>query len=88
LDTLSSRALETAKLKGAQYADIRVVHTTDQSLSVKNGVVDGLSSSESLGIRRSNKVLSPMMLTKSKAPTSEPGLYFLTNAQCGPYSYS
>ena len=49
LDTLSSRALETAKLKGAQYADIRVVHTTDQSLSVKNGVVDGLSSSESLG---------------------------------------
>jgi TldD protein len=49
LDTLSSRALETAKLKGAQYADIRVVHATDQSLSVKNGVVDGLSSSESLG---------------------------------------
>jgi TldD protein len=49
LDTLSSRALETAKLKGAQYADIRVVHTVDQSLSVKNGVVDGLSSSESLG---------------------------------------
>jgi TldD protein len=49
LDTLSSRALETAKLKGAQYADIRVVHTIDQSLSVKNGVVDGLSSSESLG---------------------------------------
>jgi TldD protein len=49
LDTLSASALETAKLKGAQYADIRVVHTTDQSLSVKNGVVDGLSSSESLG---------------------------------------
>ena len=49
MDTLSSRALETAKLKGAQYADIRVVNTTDQSLSVKNGVVDGLSSSESLG---------------------------------------
>src|SRR5574341_709627 len=49
LDTLSSRALETATLKGAQYADIRVVQTADQSLSVKNGVVDGLSSSESLG---------------------------------------
>jgi TldD protein len=49
LDTLSSRALETAKLKGAQYADVRIVHTADQSLSVKNGVVDGLSSSESLG---------------------------------------
>jgi len=49
LDTLSSRALETAKLKGAQYADIRVVHTAEQNLSTKNGVVDGLSSSESLG---------------------------------------
>jgi TldD protein len=49
LDTLSSRALETARLKGAQYADIRVVQTADQSLSVKNGVVDGLTSSESLG---------------------------------------
>ncbi len=36
MDTLSSRALETARLKGAQYADIRVVHTADQSLFVKN----------------------------------------------------
>jgi len=49
MDTLASRALETARLKGAQYADIRVVQSAEQSLSVKNGVVDGLSSSESLG---------------------------------------
>ena len=49
MDTLSARALETARLKGAQYADIRVVHSAEQSLSVKNGVVDGLSSGESLG---------------------------------------
>ncbi|MGH2521577.1 MAG: TldD/PmbA family protein [Anaerolineales bacterium] len=49
MDTLSSRALETAKLKGAQYADVRLVRTNEQSLSVKNGVVDGLESSESVG---------------------------------------
>ncbi len=49
MDDLLARALETAKLKGAQYADIRVVHTTEQSLSVKNGVMDGLSGGESLG---------------------------------------
>ena len=49
MDTLASRALETARLKGAQYADIRVVQSAEQSLSVKNGVVDGLCSGESLG---------------------------------------
>jgi TldD protein len=49
MDPLLSRALETARLKGAQYADIRSVHTLDQSLSLKNGVVDGLTSGESLG---------------------------------------
>ena len=49
MDALSVRALETAKLKGAEYADVRVVHTADQSLAVKNGVVEALSSGESMG---------------------------------------
>ncbi len=38
-----------AQLKGAHYADIRLIHTAEQSLSVKNGLVDGLSHTESLG---------------------------------------
>lgn len=49
MDPLSASALETAKLKGAQYADVRVVHYTDQTLAVKNGVVESLNSSETLG---------------------------------------
>jgi len=46
---LAARALSTAQLKGAQYADIRLCHSLEQSLSVKNGHVDGLSHTESLG---------------------------------------
>jgi TldD protein len=49
MEPLAARALETARRRGAQYADIRIVHTTEQSLAVKNGIVDGLSHAESLG---------------------------------------
>ena len=49
MDSLSARALETTRLKGAQYADVRVVNTVEQSLAVKNGRVDGLTHTESLG---------------------------------------
>jgi len=49
MDPLAARALATAQLKGAQYADIRLIHSVEQSLSVKNGHVDGLSHTESLG---------------------------------------
>jgi TldD protein len=49
VEELCARALETARLKGARYADVRLVQTGTQSLSVKNGVVEGLASSESLG---------------------------------------
>jgi TldD protein len=53
MDPLAARALETARLKGAQYADVRLNHSTEESLAVKNGVVDGLSHVESggLGVR-------------------------------------
>ncbi|MBI3361957.1 MAG: TldD/PmbA family protein [Chloroflexi bacterium] len=44
-----ARALDMARVRGAQYADVRIVHSTEQSLSVKNGVVDGMSFAESLG---------------------------------------
>ena len=49
MDTLSARALETARIKGAQYADIRVVNSKEENISVKNGVVDGMSTNETLG---------------------------------------
>jgi len=33
MDELCARALETARLKGARYADVRLVDTTQQSLA-------------------------------------------------------
>jgi TldD protein len=49
MDALAARALDTARFLGAAYADVRVIHFTEESLSVKNGAVDGLSTVESLG---------------------------------------
>jgi TldD protein len=49
VDDLCARALETARLKGAAYADARWTHTVTQNLAVKNGQVDGLASTESTG---------------------------------------
>jgi len=46
---LMVRAMNLAQVKGAQYADIRVVHTTTESLNVKDGVVTGLNLDEALG---------------------------------------
>jgi TldD protein len=49
-DDLTQRALDVAQGYGARYADARVVALTEQNLSVKNGLVDGLTNAESLGI--------------------------------------
>ena len=49
MDTLSAHALETARLRSAQYADIRIVHSQDENISVKNGVVENMLTNESLG---------------------------------------
>src|ERR1700722_19955657 len=43
-------ALETAKLRGANYADARVMDIRLRDLSTKNGEVGTLAESESLGI--------------------------------------
>lgn len=43
------KALNIAKLKGAQYADIRLVLAQQQEIEVKNGVVEALVSSEDMG---------------------------------------
>ena len=43
------RALDTAA-RSAQYADVRLVETSQERFVVRNGVVDTLSMDESLGI--------------------------------------
>ncbi len=47
MDELLLNALDLAGVKGAQYADIRLVNTTLERLVVRNGVVDTLSNDQS-----------------------------------------
>ena len=49
MDELIARALDLAKVKGAEYADIRFVHTEQERYVVRNGAVDTLSMDESMG---------------------------------------
>ncbi|MBI2845377.1 MAG: TldD/PmbA family protein [Chloroflexi bacterium] len=49
MEELAARALNTAQVKGAQYADVRVVHTVTQAITVKDGRVEGLATEESQG---------------------------------------
>ena len=44
------RAIETAKRRGASYADVRVMDIRHRDISTKNGEVGNLSESESLGL--------------------------------------
>jgi TldD protein len=46
---LTDRALDTAASRGASYADVRVVHRLDESVSVKSSRVEGVASGESEG---------------------------------------
>src|SRR5580765_7159894 len=47
---LANLSLETAKLRGATYADARVMHLRQRDLTTKNGEVGTLAQSESIGI--------------------------------------
>jgi TldD protein len=47
---LAVSALETAKLRGATYADVRVMHLRQRDLTTKNGAVGTLAQSESIGM--------------------------------------
>jgi len=49
LKTILERAIDLARMRGAQYADIRVVDTRTESLSLKNGATEKLAYSESIG---------------------------------------
>ncbi|MBN1886582.1 MAG: TldD/PmbA family protein [Thermoflexales bacterium] len=46
---LIDQALNAAQLKGATYADVRVVHTSEQAVATKNGVVEALGQEENHG---------------------------------------
>lgn len=46
---IAMRALDTAKQRGAHYADVRVVRFKSQSVAVRNRNVEALASDESLG---------------------------------------
>jgi TldD protein len=47
---LAANALGTAKLRGATYADVRVMHLRQRDLTTKNGQVGTLAQSESIGL--------------------------------------
>jgi len=47
---LATAALDTAKIRGASYADVRVMHLRQRDLTTKNGRVGTLAQSESIGI--------------------------------------
>ena len=49
MDHLLLKALDTAKMKGASYADIRFVETNQERLVVRNGVVETITKDESIG---------------------------------------
>jgi TldD protein len=46
---IMSRALDLAKMRGAQYTDIRVVENSTETVVVKDGVVESLNYSQSMG---------------------------------------
>ncbi len=50
IQDLANSAIETAKKRGASYADVRVMDIRHRDISTKNGEVGTLAESESLGI--------------------------------------
>ena len=47
---LSTHAIDTARLRGSSYADVRVMHLRQRDLTTKNGQVGTLAQSESIGL--------------------------------------
>src|SRR6202161_2185940 len=50
MQELANAAIETAKRRGASYADVRVMDVRHRDISIKNGEVGTLAEAESLGI--------------------------------------
>ncbi len=79
---LMNRALDLARLRGANYADIRVVHNRTESIAVRDGVVESLNfaETEGFGVRvlvggawgfASSRELSPAELDRITAQALE-----------------
>ncbi len=47
---LATHALDTARLRGSKYGDVRVMHLRQRDLTTKNGQVGTLAQSESIGL--------------------------------------
>ena len=50
MDRLIATALDTARQRGAEYADIRLVSNREQRIVVRNGVVETMTADESVGL--------------------------------------
>jgi len=50
MDPLIATALDTARRRGAEYADIRLVANREQRIVVRNGVVETMTADESVGL--------------------------------------
>ena len=50
MDEIIASALDSARSRGAQYADVRIVHNREERIVARNGVVETLSSDESVGL--------------------------------------
>src|ERR671937_1541781 len=46
---LAARALDTARVRGATYADVRYVRRSAEQMAVRNGHVDSVTGSEEMG---------------------------------------
>jgi TldD protein len=49
VNEFTALALETARVRGATYADVRVVERREQTVNVKDGVVEAVSETEDIG---------------------------------------
>ncbi len=45
----AARALNLAAMRGARYADMRIIETRQQGINVKNGNVEGIADTETMG---------------------------------------
>ncbi len=50
MDVIIATALATARQRGAQYADVRLVSNREQRITVRNGVVETMTADESVGL--------------------------------------
>ncbi len=50
MDPIIATALDTARQRGAEYADIRLVANREQRIVVRNGVVETMTADESVGL--------------------------------------